>query len=176
MTDTHQEIQHHADTHHTHNQHAKTDPFTHEERVLIEVARKLSVFDAHHHHHSHHAHVEYKRPEKLTTPLGLYALKKINAMNPDYLTETEKKLLKPSAPGVISGLGQGLLTLTVPAYVLTVWNNQGWVAFKQPKVLLPLAVLFGAQYGFQYFANIFRELQQYSSRKKLVNRYVSLHG
>jgi hypothetical protein len=77
-------------------------------------------------------------------------------MNPDYLTEKEKRLLKPSAPGVITGVFHTILTLSVPTYILAIWNNQGWVAFNRPKVLLPIAVLYGAQYGFQYVSNISR--------------------
>jgi len=140
------------------------------------MARKTSVFDAHHHHHSHHEHLEYERPQKLTTPLGLFALKKLNAMNPDYLSEKDKRLLKPSAPGVITSVLHACLGFTVPVYAFSVWKNHGWVAFARPKILLPLIILMGANIGFQYTACGIRELWLSIPRSSMVNRYKGLHG
>jgi hypothetical protein len=46
-------------------------------------------------------------------------------MNPEYLREKDKRLLKPSAPGVITHLIHGATYLTAPIYSYAVWRNFG---------------------------------------------------
>ena len=48
------------------------------------MANTHAQFEGHHHHH-HHGHVEYRRPHNIDTSLGLFALKKLNAINPEFL-------------------------------------------------------------------------------------------
>jgi hypothetical protein len=138
--------------------------------------RELSKFEAHHHHHHHHKHQEYVRPEKLTTPLGLFALHKLNVMNPDILKEKEKRLLKPSAPGVITSVIHAFINLAMPLYVYSVWRNHGWAGFRQVRAVLPLAALVGINYGFQQTSSVIRELWMSGARRKMVNQYKDLNG
>lgn len=95
----------------------------------------------HHHHHHHHTHYEYKRPNHITTDLGLFALKKLDAMNPDFLKVKEKRLLSSVAPGVLTHLGYSGLIFANVAYISYVWQAHGLKKFLQPKVFLPLAAM-----------------------------------
>jgi hypothetical protein len=115
--------------------------------------------------------VEYRRPFNIDTNLGLFALKKINAMNPEYLREKDKRLLNPSAPGVITHLVHGFLLASIPIYGYNVWRNFGVKAFLRPVVALPLGVLFGTSIAFQNVSNYVRELTLSSSRKSMVSYY-----
>jgi hypothetical protein len=103
--------------------------------------------------------------------LGLFALKKLNAMNPGYLREKDKRLLNPSAPGVISHLIHGLFLVSIPVYAYSVWSNHGAKAFLRPAVALPLGALFTTSYLFQRVANYMRELTLGPARKNMVAFY-----
>lgn len=92
-------------------------------------------------------------------------------MNPEYLTEKDKRLLNPSGPGVITHLIHGAIFLTTPIYSYAVWRNFGAKAFLRPAVVLPLAALFGTNIFFQYVANYMRELTLAPARKSMVSYY-----
>lgn len=140
------------------------------------MAHKHSIFDDHHHHHHHHEHVEYRRPFNLTTELGLFALKKLDAMNPDILREREKRLLNPSAPGVLTHVVHATLSLATPIFAYSVWRNFGAKYFLRPQVFLPLGVLVGVNIGFQNVANYMRELTLTIPRGNLVSHYKNQYG
>jgi hypothetical protein len=144
--------------------------------VLIEMAHRTQKFEAHHHHHAHHDHVEYRRPFNLTTDLGCYALKKLNAINPEILRVQDKRLLQPSGPGVITHLAHGLILASLPVYAFAVWKNHGLKAFARPLVSLPLAVLFGGSYVFQNVASYCRELTFSLPRSSMVSHYKDIYG
>lgn len=171
--DNHEEHGHAGDAHHAHTQ---NHPFTEHEQVLINMAHQQAVFDAHHHHHHHHDHVEYRRPFELTTSLGLFALKKLNAMNPDILQESEKKLLNASAPGVISSLGHGAILFGATVYAGFVWKNLGLAGFARPVALIPLGGFAGAFVVFNWTANYLRELTLSGPRRKLISTYKDRYG
>lgn len=133
-------------------------------------------FEAHHHHHQHHSHVEYRAPFNITTEIGLFSLKKLNAMNPDILKEKEKRLLNPSAPGVITYVAHSFLLFTTPIYAFTMWKNFGFKSFVSPKVFIPLGLLMGTSIGFQHVANYARELTFAYPRSKLVQKYKDQYG
>lgn len=144
--------------------------------ALIHMAHEHSVFDAH--HHSHHVHqVEYKRPQELTTNLGLFALKKLNAMNPDILTEREKKLLRPVSPGTISCLGQGFFLVSATFYSAYIWRilGLGGIA-RAPLSVIPVGGLIGAGMAFNFVANYMREWTWALPRSSLVKNYSDKYG
>ena len=122
------------------------------------MAHQHAPFEAHHHHHHHHEHVEYHRPETLNTNLGLYSLKKLNAMNPDILKESEKRLLQPSAPGVLTSLVHGAFIFGATGYTAYIYRYLGGRAFLRPNVLLPYGVIAAGMIVFQSFSSKIREL------------------
>ena len=92
-------------------------------------------------------------------------------MNPEYLREKDKRLLNPSAPGVITHLVHGLFLVSIPVYSYSVWNNFGFKAFLRPAVAVPLVGLVGTNYLFQRVANYLRELTLGPARKNMVAFY-----
>ena len=110
------------------------------------MAHRHATFENHHHHHHHHEHVEYRRPHSLNTDLGLFALKKLNAINPDILTEQDKRLLNPVAPGVISFLINGSLAVGTTVLAATTWARFGMGGFLKPQVAVGLVGFLGASY------------------------------
>lgn len=158
------------------SEHHSAHPFTEEELVRIRMVDKTAQFEGHHHHHHHHKVPEYKRPAAITTPLGLFALKKLTAMNPDILSFKEKRLLKAAEPGVLTHLGYGALLLTFPFYVIPVYRNFGLKAFLRPQVGAPLVGLIAATIAFQPLANYCRESLWSVPRRKLVEKYKDRWG
>jgi hypothetical protein len=124
--------------------------------VSIEVSKRLSQFDGHHHHHHHHEHVEYRRPFNIDTNLGLFALKKLNVMNPDILKEKEKVLLKAVAPGAITHIVQGCYILSTSTFLYYTWNNFGFRGFARPQAIIGLGGVVVSYIAFQKAANYIR--------------------
>ncbi len=62
-------------------------------------------------------------------------------MNPELLKESEKGLLKPSAPGAYTHTVCGLLLLTSAAYGVFAWKRFGLKGFINPIVSFPLGAL-----------------------------------
>ena len=125
---------------HEHSGHAQ--PFTKEELVYLEMSNQTSDLQGHHHHHHHH-HVEYKQPEQLTTELGLFALKKANAINPNFLRVREARLLEQVNPGTITYMTNIFFMLSTGAYSMYVWRGLGFKGFAS-KAVVPLVGLIGA--------------------------------
>lgn len=97
-------------------------------------------------------------------------------MNPDILQESEKKLLQPSAPGVISSLGHGAILGGATLYSLYVWKNLGIAGFTRPLVLVPIGGFAGAFVVFNWAASYLREFTLSGSRRKLVSTYKDRYG
>lgn len=74
-------------------------------------------------------------------------------MNPDVLRQQDKKLLNPSAPGVITHLIYGAILVATSAYTLYAWRIHGIKFLAKPKLLIPLAGVFGVNFVFQEVAN-----------------------
>ena len=104
----------------------------------------MSSYEGHHHHHSHHT-TKYVPPKSLNNGLALFALKKLNAIDPDFLTVKEKRLLQAVAPGIISYILNFGFLASQGLYTIYIWRGfglRGLFGFK----ILPLAGLLGAQY------------------------------
>jgi len=140
------------------------------------MANRHAGFEKHHHHHHHHEHLDYKRPHILTTDIGLFALKKLNAMNPDALTEKHKRLLGSPAPGPISSLFHGGLMIAMGGYSYYVWAKLGVAGFASLRALLPLGALLGSWVGFNWVANELRELHFGPGRSAMVKHYANQYG
>jgi len=106
----------------------------------------------------------------------LFALKKLNAINPEFLQESEKRLLQPVAPGAITHLGYGGLLAGSAWYAFYAWRTVGLVNMLQPKTMIPLAVLLGSLVGFQVVSNYAREVQWTLPRSNLVDKYKQQYG
>ena len=124
----------------------------------------------HHHHRHHHDHVEYEQPEKLTTELGLYALKKINTIDPRFMKANDTRLLQQVNPGPITYLVNAGFMLSASGYGFYVWRTLGVRGFASLAVL-PLAVLVGARKVSLNGLNIAREKLYSAEREEMVNRY-----
>ena len=141
------------------------------------MKRQHSQFEGHHHDHHHHEHVEYRRPSKLDTNLGLFALKKLNAIDPTMLSESDKRLLQPVAPGAITYLLHGALLSTAGLYTYSAWRNIGFSFLIKRKTLIPFVALVGLAVNFQFVANYARELIPWAyARAALVNRSKQKYG
>lgn len=100
------------------------DSLTQEEKAIIEFQHKYGSFDGHHAHGSH-ATAKYVAPKTLNNSLTLFALKKLNAMDPNFLTHKEKRLLQAVSPGIISyTLNFGFLASQF-GYVIYIWRGFG---------------------------------------------------
>jgi len=97
-------------------------------------------------------------------------------MNPDILTEHEKRLLQPAAPGILTNLIHGLLIFSAPAYAFSVWTNHGIKTLIRPTAFLPLAAIVGGDFVFQRVSSSARELLWGQSRADLVNSYKARWG
>jgi hypothetical protein len=140
------------------------------------MAHRHAAFEKHHHHHHHHEHLEYKRPNSLTTDIGLFALKKLNAMNPDLLSEQHKRLLGSSAPGVITNVMHGGLLISMAGYSTYVWSKLGLIGFVNPRAVLPLGALMGAWVGCNWVANELRDWHFSRDRAAMVKHYSNQYG
>ena len=139
------------------------------------MAHRHAPFE-HHHHHHHHEHLEYKRPHTLTTDIGLFALKKLNAMNPEALSEHHKRLLGSSAPGPITSVIHSGLLFSMAGYSGYIWSKLGVVGFLNPRALIPLGALAGTWVGFNWVANELRELHFSPARNSMVKHYTNQYG
>lgn len=128
-----------------------------------------------HHHHHHHHHVDYIEPKELTTELGLFALKKINAIDPTFLRASEVRLFDQVNPGPITYLINGTFLLTAGAYIHYVLRGLGPKAFLS-KPALPLLALVCVWKPTMLLLNYSRESLYGPQRRKLVNKYVESHG
>ena len=106
----------------------------------------------------------------------MFALKKLNAINPEILREQEKRLLLPSAPGVITSLIHGGLMCSAAVYTGYIWRSFGLKGFANPQAVIPLGAIIGSSIVFQWSANRLRELSLSGARKKLVTLYSDRYG
>lgn len=97
-------------------------------------------------------------------------------MNPEILRESDKRLLNPSGPGVITHLGHGLIIAAVPIYAFTIWKDFGLKVFLRPVLALPIGVLVGLSVVFQNVANYCRELTFELPRSRMVSHYKDIYG
>ena len=82
----------------------------------------------------------------------MFALKKLNAIEPNYLTVKEKRLLQPVAPGFISYLIYGTFYATMGLYTAYLFRSMGYKGLVS-KAILP-AVILGVGYKvFEYGLN-----------------------
>lgn len=147
---------------------------------MIEVANQTGSFlGHHHHHHAHHGHGheqhEFQVPEKLTTGLGLYALKKLNAINPHLLSVRESRLLEPVTPGPITYFITGAWYLATGVVGVHLWRTKGLKGFASLSVL-PLLGLIAAKHVTLHTVNYVREQTYSLDRKRLVTDYVEKYG
>ena len=135
----------------------KDHEYSVEDETLLELSHSLGSFRGHHHHH-HHAHskVAYQRPKTLDTNLGLFALKKLTAMNPRLLTMSERRLLQPVAPGFLTYFSYATMLSIMSGYGVYIWRGYGYKAFVS-KPVLPLIGLAVAYKGTMYGINFVRE-------------------
>jgi len=84
--------------------------------------------------------------------------------------------LRPSAPGVITGLIHGGILLSLPIFAFTAWKNYGIKSFARPQVFIPLGVIVGTSFTFQTVANYCRELTFSLPRANLVTRFKDTYG
>jgi hypothetical protein len=94
-------------------------------------------------------------------------------MNPEILTEQDKRLLSPSAPGVITNLEHAIFMCTTTIFAAYAWRKVGFAGFLKPLVVLPLV---GTWVGFSWINNELRELSFSSARGKMVARYTNEYG
>ena len=120
----------------------------------------MGPFQGHHHHHHKHSHAKYQRPTVFSQSLGLYALKKLDAMNPRLFSVYEQRLLNPVAPGVITYLAYAGIIASMVGYSLYIWRGAGLKAFVG-KSVLPVIGMGVAFKGITYGMNMVRE-QLYS--------------
>jgi hypothetical protein len=99
--------------------------------------------------------------------LGLYALKKLNAIEPMYLSVREKRLLQPVAPGFISYLIYGTFFVGMGGYSTYVFKSLGYKGFVS-KAMIPVAGLAVGYKAVEYGLNWGRELLFASDRSELV--------
>lgn len=162
-----------------------TGPFTPEELILIEVANQSAELLGHHHHgHGHHhddhgkhehKQSEFKRPEKLTTSLGLYALKKLEAINPTFLTVRESRLLQPVTPGPITYFINAGFYISAGLYGAYLWRTRGIRGFGTLAVL-PFAGLIAGRYITNEGLSYLRDFFYFNQRKAMVNSYAGKYG
>ena len=112
----------------------------------------------------------------LNTNLGLFALKKLNACDPELLSQREKRLLQAVAPGVISHLIYGSLLAATGWYTFYAWKNLGFGFVANKKTVAVLGGLIGTTYGSQVVLNYLRELTWSFSRSNLVENYKQKYG
>ena len=133
------------------------------------MGHEKDLFSAHHHEH-HHSTVQYQRPKQLTTPIGLYALKKLNAIEPNLLTVREKRLLEPVVPGFLSYLIYGGFLAVMGGYTAVVFRSHGYQGLIS-KAMLPVIALGVSMKGTEYGLNYGREMLYSRQRNALVENY-----
>jgi len=77
--------------------------------------------------------------------LGLYALKKLNAINPRFLTVREARLLEPVTPGPLTYYSVFGWYLATGLYGTYLWRTKGLRGFASLSVLPLLALMAGKQ-------------------------------
>ena len=97
-------------------------------------------------------------------------------MNPEILTEQDKRLLNPVAPGVITSLIHGAYLFGMTSYSAYVWRKLGVRGFFKPTAVLPLGVLLGGWTATNFVLNEAREMTFSSARSKMVQRYTDQWG
>lgn len=98
-------------------------------------------------------------------------------MNPDILTEREKKLLKPVGPGITTNFWHGFLVATATVYSAYLWRSLGLKGIiRNPLSVIPSGVLIGGAIGFDIFANYIRELTWIIPRRNMVKSYSAKYG
>lgn len=106
----------------------------------------------------------------MTTPIGLYALKKLNAIEPSYLTVREKRLLNPVAPGFISYLIYGSFMAGMGVYTAYVFRSFGYKGLIS-KAMIPAVGIAVGYKVVEFGLNYGRELLFAKQRGDLVEKY-----
>lgn len=114
-------------------------------------------------------------PEKLNTGLGLYALKKLNAINPRFLSVRESRLLEPVTPGPITYFITGAWYIVTGVVGVHLWRTKGLRGFASLSVL-PLLGLIAAKHVTLHTVNYIREQSYSLDRKRLVQDYTEKLG
>ena len=74
-------------------------------------------------------------------------------MNPEILTQHDKRLLNASAPGVLTHLVHASFAVGVTGYTTYIWRKLGVLGFARPAVVVPLAGMVGSWVGVNWVAN-----------------------
>jgi hypothetical protein len=85
-------------------------------------------------------------------------------MNPNILTEKEKRLLEPVAPGIISSIAITLPLLINSFIAFNIWRKNGIRGIFTQKSLFTLGGLSVLTLITTHTVNYLRELQWYSAR------------
>lgn len=84
--------------------------------------------------------------------MGLFALKKLNAIEPKYLNVREKRLLGPVAPGFISYMIYGVFFVSIGGYTTYVFRSFGYKGLAS-KAMIPALALIGGYKAVDYALN-----------------------
>ncbi|CAM6002618.1 unnamed protein product [Sphagnum balticum] len=138
------------------------------------MAHKHQIFASHHHEH-HHGHTDFLRPHSIDTNLGLYALKKLNTINQDILTEREAIA---EAQRTRSDQPLALEWLDRPEWELHLLHLEKFWGKKVPAASVAVIALglYGSLVAFEHGSNFLRELLWTGGRSRLVNKYKNLYG
>ena len=74
-------------------------------------------------------------------------------MNPEILTERDKRLLNTPAPGVISNLVHGAFLCSMTGYTAWVWKKLGTAGLFRPAVVVPFGGLVAGWVGANWVMN-----------------------
>jgi len=85
-------------------------------------------------------------------------------------------LLQPVAPGVITHLAYGGLMLATGWYAFYSWKTLGYSFVMNPKTVIGVGALVGANYAAQIVFNYGREFLWSFDRSKLVGKYKQKYG
>jgi hypothetical protein len=107
--------------------------------------------------------------------LGLYALKKLNAIEPMYLSVREKRLLQPVAPGFISYVIYGTFFGSMSVYTAYVFRSLGYKGLVS-KAIIPVAGFAVGYKVVEYGLNWGREFLYAGERSELVEKYKNRLG
>ena len=102
-------------------------------------------------------------------------MKKLNAIEPSYLSVREKRLLNPVAPGFISYLIYGTFAGSMSVYSAYLFRTMGYQGFAT-KAVAPVIVIGVAYKAVEYGLNAGRELLFSRQRKNLVEKYQRKFG
>lgn len=87
----------------------------------------------------------------------MFALKKLNAIEPKYLNVKEKRLLQPVAPGFISYMIYGVFFASMGGYTTYVFKSFGYKGLVS-KAMIPVVALGVGYKAVEYGLNWGREL------------------